>query len=379
MVEILLLILKILGISILVILGLLLAIILIVLICPFTYKVWGSIHDEEKVVHARFSYLFGLLRGSFDYPEKGVFRVKLLFFTIFKLPDDNKKTDINNADVKESVAKESDNKDLDQQDPTVDGKVSLDVPDVKLEVEDARNSSLIVDLPATGKDGSETEYQAEYVNSHQLVSESTVTIESVEEYQFTEGSEGDIPLTENPSKASGDIEENDASEENQTKEKLTLGQRIENLKFTLKSKYDKIKSVYKDIDFYKRLITDEKTIQYIKKIWNRFGRIIKCLLPRKISGHIIMGMDAPDVTGDIYAAWSVLSTKNAFRKLYILPDFHEKRIEGDLKIKGHFCLIYILLQAIIVLIDRRLRILLRRVKYYKHPEKRKKRKRVEKS
>lgn len=83
MLSIALKILSILGILLLCLLGLVILLVLLVLFFPIAYKLTGKKNAEELSASVRVSWLFGLLRLRFDYPEPGKIQVKILPFTVF--------------------------------------------------------------------------------------------------------------------------------------------------------------------------------------------------------------------------------------------------------------------------------------------------------
>ena len=83
MLDVVLQILSVLGIILLVLLGLLLAVMLFTLFFPVIYRVSGEGNGKDFSLDAKASWLFGLLRVRFAYPDPGKFKVKALWFTVF--------------------------------------------------------------------------------------------------------------------------------------------------------------------------------------------------------------------------------------------------------------------------------------------------------
>ena len=102
MLTILLKILSILGILLLVILGVLLLIILTVLFVPVFYKIKG---DKKPDLHiaVKVSWLLGLIRVQFLYPDPGTVTAKILFFKVF---DSGKEEEEQKKEKKPQKAKE---------------------------------------------------------------------------------------------------------------------------------------------------------------------------------------------------------------------------------------------------------------------------------
>lgn len=87
MMTVFLAILRVIGIVLLWILGILLVLILLVLFVPVRYKADGAVKtkpETEYHLNASFSFLLHLVRGSAAVPEDPVFRLKVLWFTVFR-------------------------------------------------------------------------------------------------------------------------------------------------------------------------------------------------------------------------------------------------------------------------------------------------------
>jgi hypothetical protein len=108
MLAVILKILSIIGIILLILLCIALVLLLIVLFMPIEYRIDGSFMESGKTVKAKFRWLFGLLRGSYAYPEQGRFVVKLLWFTLFDSANP-KPVSQNKSDTVEQTKKPQDN------------------------------------------------------------------------------------------------------------------------------------------------------------------------------------------------------------------------------------------------------------------------------
>ena len=95
MLDIILKILCVLGIVLLVLLGVVLVTLLLVLFFPVSYRLQGKKNSRELTALAKVSWLFGLLRLRYCYPEPGNIVVKLLCFTVYdsKNAAENKKVE----------------------------------------------------------------------------------------------------------------------------------------------------------------------------------------------------------------------------------------------------------------------------------------------
>lgn len=77
-------ILSILGITVLCLLAFLLTAALLVLFWPISYRGKCTASMGEYRVNFRFRWLFGLVRGTYEYPEDGKLRIKALWITVYE-------------------------------------------------------------------------------------------------------------------------------------------------------------------------------------------------------------------------------------------------------------------------------------------------------
>ena len=146
---------------------------------------------------------------------------------------------------------------------------------------------------------------------------------------------------------------NNSTEKINNKESKTIkenqgnsGKKIRNPIYLIKKKWyelnhklvDKIKLIFKDVTFYKKLIENDDTEILISKVKKAILKVLKIIAPKKGVGDITFGMDSPDTTAYIYGAYCVILNKLR-NKIVVTPDFENKQIEGHLKISGYFNLI----------------------------------------
>lgn len=107
MIQILLLILKIIGITLLAVLGLILLILLLVLFVPVFYKI-RIIHTPEKTqVKARASFLFPLLLVTFQYLKQISYKVRMFGFVLLSSEKPKKKKEKPRKKQKNGTAQEN--------------------------------------------------------------------------------------------------------------------------------------------------------------------------------------------------------------------------------------------------------------------------------
>ena len=90
-------------------------------------------------------------------------------------------------------------------------------------------------------------------------------------------------------------------------------------------------------------------------------RVLKHILPRRISGFIRFGLSDPARTGQISGILAMLYPKMP-EKLEVIPDFQEACFEADTVFKGHVFLIYIIIQGLKIILNKNVRLLIKVVR-----------------
>lgn len=305
MLAVIMKIVSILGIILLVLLCILAALLLIVLFIPIVYRLdaekdTGSIRADFKL-----RWLFGLLRAGYSYPEPGRMIVKFLWFTVF---DSGKKTE------KTKDAKAKDKK-------TAAG---TEVKDCAVETDSSERDS-------EEKDSAEIH-----------------------------------PATASEQETDGATDENTSVHaESSENEKKTLREKLfakyEKIKYTIIHIYDKIKHIWGNLSFYKKLLQDEETRLLFSHTCGRLGKILRHIRPRQVEADVTFGTGSPDTTGYAYAVYGMLSP-HLGKDVCITPDFTQAILEGHLHAAGHITVFTLLINLLAVLLDRRLRLFIRRIK-----------------
>lgn len=308
MLSVILKVLSILGILLLCLLALVLLTLLLVLFFPVCYKVSGEKAEERMTAAVRASWLFGLLRVSYDYPEPGRVLVKLLPFTVF---DSGKKA----KEVSDKEAKKANGaakaKTAKQQEQTAPRKAASKTPE-----SGNAETRAVSKMPEEGQQGAE-----------KAVSEMTV----------------------------------DEQEKAALKEEGSIFKKFKKIKYTFYSIYDKIKKIWENISYYIELLREEETKQLFSHAIFRAGRILKSIRPRHIRGNLLFGTGAPDTTGYAYGVYGMFSPFLGPR-LLVTPDFTQAILEGNVYISGHITVFTILWNGMKLLLDRKLRRFIQKMK-----------------
>ncbi|MCD7836823.1 MAG: hypothetical protein LUG83_09310 [Lachnospiraceae bacterium] len=301
MLAVVLKILYVIGMILLSILGILLILLLLVLFFPVFYRIDGRKKPDGLYACVRAHWLFGLVRVKFAYPDPGSLTVRLLFFKAFD----------------SSSQKASEN------------------------TTEKKNLSLVSNDAGGDMRGGEKD----------------------EEKESCSRDNGSIPADSNISSENNDADCGEISGDETNGKKLFSGlyAKYKKLEYTIEKFYDKIKGIFENIDFYRRLLDEENTRALLRYAFLRICRILKSIRPRRLKADIVFGAATPDVTGYVYGIYGML-TPSLGQSFYLVPDFTRQVLEGELYASGHITVFTILINSAMVLFDRRLRILLRKLK-----------------
>ena len=341
MLAVILGILSVLGIMLLTLLGVVIAVLLLVLFFPVFYDMAGSKDTDGIMARVRVNWLFGLLRGGYAYPEPGRLVVKLLFFTIFdsgagepgdseaekqKKPKKNKRQKKRKRRAKErNISAGSDYALKESEEETEHKKAN-----------------------AEGSNSGETVYQENKSDSGVMGRADAET-----------DSQTDSRMEENPDyEGTGQPEETKA-EKGSVRERLFA--KFEKIKYTIRKIYDKIKDILENIFFYRGLLEEEDTKELFRHGCLRLGKMWKNVRPRKIKADILFGAASPDTTGYAYGIYSMISP-GLGKHICVTPDFNRAVLEGRAEISGYITVFSILWNGMRLVLDKRLRLLIRKVK-----------------
>ena len=296
MISVLLTLLKIIGIVLLSLLGILLVLILIVLFVPVRYRIKGY-YKDEFICHGKITWLLHLLSVSIDFDNELVTSIRVFGIDISSFFD--KKNNTINA---------SKNKEPDS------------------DIKEKSHVTESTTVPEFSDKDSVKQHNEECADSSKDVNESNLIQDSVSE------------------------------------EKQSLFQRISNFFLNIKNKvlsiYHKIIDIIQNIKTKKESVS--RYIQILRKeevkntfflCKNRFFKILKHLLPKKMKIHAHIGMEDPSTTGYILAVYSVLPEKLR-RQIILKADFDEVIMEADYNIKGSCNAFNLLFQLLCVITNK---------------------------
>lgn len=339
--HVLLLILKILGITLGSILGVVLLLILLVMLVPIRYS--GTVKKHEDLYgKARISWLLHLLHATVTYENKEpVICVRLFGFTIYPKKEKPAKPKKKKKYKKKKNKSQKKTKERPQKQAEEKPQKKEEVPSVtaaeKVGCEDAEITSNVIN------DENDTEV------SDVLLENAEETAAFEENADFTETTDSEESFIDLDESDGIDISVDAPEEEKQKKSLLQkYGEACDGAAKKVKEAYsdttDKIKNIYNNIadklkNIYnkwvklKAIIDDQQVKNTVSLVFRQVGKVLKHILPRKINGTLDYGFEDPSITGYITAVFGALYGKLG-RAFTFRPDFEKKILETDIDFKG---------------------------------------------
>lgn len=309
MLHIILQILAIIGIIIACILGLLLLILVLVLFVPVRYRISGNKDAETFDLLVKVSYLLHIISISYKLPEPGKVVIRLFGIRIAVLP-------------KEAVPEKN-----------------------------IKNKKKTADVPL------QTESQVSEEESKEAE-----PILELKKAEYTEEAKEEETAEKTGEKEENAAESNTfADKEEKKQKKLGLFNKIKNSIYTIRKFCDRIKEFWKNIKYYKELLTRNENKLFYKRVFDRLLRILKSIRPRVLSADLLIGTGAPDTTGYLMGLYGMLFPVLG-NTVNITPDFENTVWEGTFFAKGKIMLFVLLKHAASVALDKQLRTLLKDLK-----------------
>lgn len=325
MLHVLLLILKIIGWILLGIIGLLLLLVMLILFCPIRYQADISYQGGKTLqAKAKVRYLILSVRVLYDQSrEKDKLKqeIRLLWFRIGK-----KKAEEAEREV-EHLADEG----FDDAWEDIDVDSDMDSDDVvrKMSEKSQKHTEKTPEKP-TGESGKT------------ITEIPTITLPDEEPQIFDLDEPDDLP--EEEKKRTGRLKIVCLKVWEKLKKiwifirNHTPGKFAERVADKIERKTAAAKKKLRRLQKFWNLSCTVKTREYLKKY---IPRTLKHILPRKVKGYVHYGMDEPYKTGQVTGYLSLLPF--VYQKgLSMQPDFEQKVLELDVKLKGRIRLGYLL-------------------------------------
>lgn len=130
-----------------------------------------------------------------------------------------------------------------------------------------------------------------------------------------------------------DAEEETAGTE-ETGKSPSLRERLEKIRYTICSIYDKIKATKETAGYYKELLQSEEFKSCLSFVTGKTGKLLRHILPKRIRGYLLLGTGQPDQTGYILGMVSIIRGMRGYDKFHIEADFERQIVEGKIQCKG---------------------------------------------
>ncbi len=291
LIDILLWILKWLGILLLILLGLFLFLVLVVLLAPVRYR--GRIHKGEEPEdiffgEGRITWLGPILRIRIRYEgKKLIYRARLFGFSI-----------INSEKPKKEKKKKKIESEHTAEEP-------VQVQEENPELQEDSNAGKEVQMPEETPAGEDT------------------------------------PATEETSDVA---EESNTEEVPEEPEKVSFFAKIKGFFGKIKAFFTKLKNLGSNVKkqisllWYKKgqvmaFLRDEIQKLAFGKAWGTVKKVLRHVLPQKVKGHVEFGTGDPESTGKALAVLSIFYAKYG-KHVRIVPEFMEKRLVAEISFKG---------------------------------------------
>ena len=318
MINILLLILKIIGITILCVIGLVILILLIVSWVPIRY---GADFSKYEKTDLRVYVTWFLKAVSFEFfLKEGGTGTRLRLFGK-ALGAGKKKTE------QPPEPEGSDKREEPVQEAPEDAEAETGTPEMTEE-------EVTTEIPTE-----EPQAEASQENSG-TPEEAPEKPPDAPPHQKEEGSGED---TEN-------VKEEDVSQEEE-EEQLPLDEKLDGLLAGFLDKYVALEDKWEGIRDKYEFLTGTHAMREYGRVFRNIGKIIRHILPHHLTGRLHYGLDAPDVTGKILAYYCALAPVHKYA-LIPEPDFTQKVIEGEAHLTGRIFIGYIILKALGIALNR---------------------------
>ncbi len=343
--HIVLLILKIIGIILLVLLLLVLALVLIVLCTPVRYRIQGGYADDKPDVNVSVGIWFSLIAAHATFNDEGL----AVFLKIFGV----KKYIISPKPKTEGQEPETIGDVLNVE----DGPTEFDdEPDAEFEIEDDFEPDFEPEEVNTDETKSD-EVKPEDIAESENESDDEPEIEEDDDKDESEH-EYDVHVTDTSSDENKERKKNydseketvqpKASDDDTVKEKTSLYDKVMSIVDKIKGLYgkisgtvDKLKNLYHSLKCKEEAVMwflNEKSTKHVIALFKtQITKVLKSILPKKLTGELTLGLDDPGTMGQVcmYAGIFYPMYEKHFK---FTPVFNEKVIDGEVYVKGRIIL-----------------------------------------
>lgn len=349
MLAIIVKILSVLGILLLCLAGLLLTAVLLVLFVPVTYRIEGRKEPSATELKVKVRWLLGLVRVDYRYPQPGRIVAKLLWFTMY---DSVRQADRADPDKKPSGKAKSEKQ--------------------KKQTHRKRKVKSDENVVKNCEDYPEEEWNFEHLSAQPEDNGQEKLMKQAEPKKMvsdgrTQAVDHTASEEEQKNREKALRQEMDENSSESTAEGIfdrliqLITSKIYKIKYTIGKICDRIKNISEQQDYYRELLLHEETKLLFGHSVLRFHRIFKGIRPRRVSASITFGTGSPDTTGYALGIYSMLYPVLG-QNINITPDFDKAVLEGKFMAAGHIMSAVLFYHGLRLLLDKRLRLFLRKMK-----------------
>lgn len=209
-----------------------------------------------------------------------------------------------------------------------------------------------------------------FVNQDTELQETPIKKSEDSESSVNNAKDEEINVPEEPIKNEESVSEESITKESVTKEtvsKETVSKKesfLDKIEYKYKKIRDKLREIARKKEKVMGFLTNEIHQAAFLKVISELKRLLLRLRPQKIMGEIEFGFDDPAWTGQVLAGISILYPYFA-DCFQIIPDFEEKKLRGQLEIKGKISAKNFVALGLRVILDKNVRMTLRHIKTFK--------------
>lgn len=336
MLNVILMILKAIGIILAILVGILLLMTAMILWVPVRYRILASKQEEIEEIYAKvnISWLFRFAHVVIRYKDaKLLILISILGFVIYdsRKPKKEKITKIKKTKVNKIKVKK------------------------KKEIKDKSNKNIVKET---------TKSIREIQVKETIESNSEIQVKEVKEILSSEVSQ-------------------EESKEVLVAVRKGMKYRIKQIINTIRSFPSKLRNFFRlwKKRFHQAKLFINKAISYPKKLKdflleeeNKAGfaiiietikDLLKHIKPKKVEGELIFGLDDPCTTGQVLGAISIIYAYIAPKRFFVIPDFETARLEGSIFARGRIRTFTVLRIAIRLLRDEHFKALKEKIEKFK--------------
>lgn len=209
-----------------------------------------------------------------------------------------------------------------------------------------------------------------FVNRDTELQETPIKKSEDSESSVNNAKDEEINVPEEPIKNEESVSEESITKESVTKEtvsKETVSKKesfLDKIEYKYKKIRDKLREIARKKEKVMEFLTNEIHQAAFLKVISELKRLLLRMRPQKIMGEIEFGFDDPAWTGQVLAGISILYPYFA-DCFQIIPDFEEKKLRGQLEIKGKISAKNFVALGLRVILDKNVRMTLRHIKTFK--------------